>query len=228
MNSESQVRTAYIAPFAVFMLLLGLCQMLQSVFGGGRFIPLASPQYWIYPLQTFVCAAIMVRYRRHYGFGKVSMPLFTVLTGVLALVIWIAPQQFFGQPQRRDGFNPDYFQNHPLYFYGIVFLRFLRSVVAVPFLEEIFWRGFLMRELIDPDFTKVRFGTFSWFSFGVVTAGFCLEHSMADWPAAILTGILYNLVACRTKSLSSCVLAHAVTNLVLGCYIMQTRQWGFW
>jgi hypothetical protein len=28
--------------------------------------------------------------------------------------------------------------------------------------------------------------------------------------------------------LASCVLAHAVSNLLLGLWIMQTRQWGFW
>ena len=46
--------------------------------------------------------------------------------------------------------------------------------------------------------------------------------------AALLTGALYNLVAYRTKSLGACVLAHAVTNLLLGLWIMSTRQWGFW
>ena len=104
----------------------------------------------------------------------------------------------------------------------------LALVVVVPLLEEIFWRGFLLRELIHPDFTKVPFGTFSWASFGIVTAGFCLEHSPADWPAAILTGALYNLVAYRTRSLAACVLAHAITNLILSVYVMETKQWGFW
>jgi CAAX prenyl protease-like protein len=65
-------------------------------------------------------------------------------------------------------------------------------------------------------------------SFGAVTIGFMLVHSTADWPAAAVTGALYNLVAYRTKSLSACVLAHAVTNLLLGLWIMATRQWGFW
>jgi hypothetical protein len=54
------------------------------------------------------------------------------------------------------------------------------------------------------------------------------KHQAADWPAAFLCGIAYNLVAVRTGSLSACVLAHAITNLGLGIYIMSTRQWGFW
>jgi uncharacterized protein len=62
----------------------------------------------------------------------------------------------------------------------------------------------------------------------VVTVGFMLVHSTADWPAALLTGALYNWVAYRTKSLAACVLAHAFTNLLPGVWIMNTRQWGFW
>ena len=75
---------------------------------------------------------------------------------------------------------------------------------------------------------RVQVGTFSWLSFSVVTLGFGFSHSAEDRIAALLTGVLYNWVAYRTKSLASCVLVHAVTNFLLGLWIMQTRQWGFW
>ncbi|PYK56850.1 MAG: hypothetical protein DME47_01125 [Verrucomicrobia bacterium] len=65
-------------------------------------------------------------------------------------------------------------------------------------------------------------------SLAVVTVAFTFSHSRPDWPAAVITGALYNAVAYRTQSLASCVLAHAVTNLLLGLWIMQTRQLGFW
>ena len=48
------------------------------------------------------------------------------------------------------------------------------------------------------------------------------------WPAALVTGFLYNVVAVRTRSLPACVAAHAVTNALLGGYVMYTHQWGFW
>jgi len=55
-----------------------------------------------------------------------------------------------------------------------------------------------------------------------------LEQSIQDWPAALITGLAYNFIAFRTRSLTSCVIAHVVTNAFLGAYIMATRQWGFW
>ena len=78
------------------------------------------------------------------------------------------------------------------------------------------------------DFLALPFGMWTPLSFGVVVLGFTFEHSRPDWPAAFVTGILYNLVAVRTRSLPACVLAHALTNALLGWYVMTTHQWGFW
>jgi len=228
MISESQDRKAFLTPFITFMGFLALSQGLQSFFGGARSLWINSPQYLIYPLQTVICGMILIRYWPRYGLRRLAQPWIALLAGVIAILLWIAPQYLSISPPRLDGFNPMLFRDHYPLFLAVVFLRFLRSVVVVPLLEEIFWRGYLLRDLINPDFTKVAFGTFSWFSFCVVTAGFCLEHASSDWPAAILTGALYNWVAYRTRSLSSCIIAHAVTNLILGFYIMETKQWGFW
>ena len=95
-------------------------------------------------------------------------------------------------------------------------------------MEEIFWRSFLLRFVIDEHFERVSFGKFTWPSFAIVALAFTFSHSRADWLAAFVAGALYNVVAYRSRSLASCVLAHAVTNLLLGFWIMQTQQWGFW
>ena len=155
------------------------------------------------------------------GFG------FATVIGLVALAIWIAPQEIFHQPRRTDGFDPYRFGDGWPFWLNLS-LRMLRMVVIVPLVEEIFWRGFLLRYLVRKEFHTVPMGTFTWMSFGVTTAGFCLEHSPPDWPAAVLTGMLFNLVAYRTRSLAACVLTHAVTNLVLALYILERKQWGFW
>ncbi|MEA3187909.1 MAG: protease family protein, partial [Chthoniobacter sp.] len=124
-------------------------------------------------------------------------------------------------------------KNRPL-FLTVLALRFLRLVIVVPLLEEIFWRGFLLRDLIDRDFEKVPMGAWSAKSFAVVTFLFGLAHwGAAWWPGpdfvpALFAGAIFNGVAYRTRSLGSCILAHAVTNLLLGIYILRTGQWGFW
>ena len=216
---------AYTVPMGVFLGALAFVAGLKSI--GGAFW-LERPEYWLYPVQTFVCAGLLFWFWREYEFRGVRQPLIAAGVGLLVFVLWISPQAFFGAAARTEGFNPTVFADQPVAYWSTVLLRFLRLVVIVPLVEEIFWRGFLLRYFVDEKFDKVPFGTFSWLSFGVVAVGFMFVHSTADWPAALLTGALYNWVAYRTKCLGACVLAHALTNLFLGIWIMNTRQWGFW
>ncbi|MEY2519818.1 MAG: protease family protein [Verrucomicrobiota bacterium] len=216
---------AFTLPMGVFLFLLALVSALRKV--GGSFW-LGSPEYWIYPAQTIICGGLLLWSRKEFEFRAPSRILFTLGIGLLVFLLWVAPQQFLGFAPRRIGFDPGIFAGQPAAYWTTIVFRFVRLVVVVPVVEEIFWRGFLLRYLINERFYRVEFGTFSWHSFGIVTAAFAFSHSPADWIAALITGALYNFVAYRTLSLTSCILAHALTNLALGVWIMNTRQWGFW
>ncbi len=219
---------AYVAPFAAFMAGLALVSLVQSFATEGSPLWLAEPKYWVYPLQTVVCGALLIRYWRCYDFGRSWHLLTAVIMGLVVLALWISPQWLLGFDPRLEGFNPGLFAESPGLYWLTLAARFVRLVVVVPLLEEIFWRGFLLRYTIKEDWRSVPFGAFTWMSFGLVTLFFGLAHFGPDFAAALATGAIYNLLAIRTKSLGCCVLAHAVTNLVLGIYIMQTGQWGFW
>lgn len=216
---------AFTLPMAVFLLLLALRSLLQNM--GGAFW-LVSPEFWIYPAQTILCGALLLWFWREYELRAARQIAFALLIGAGVFCLWISPQVLFGFAPRLDGFNPEVFSAQPAAYWTTLILRFLRLVVVVPLVEEIFWRGFLLRYFINEKFHAVPIGAFSWLSFAVATAGFGFTHSRPDWIAAFVAGALYNCVAYRTKSLASCVLAHAVTNLLLGLWIMQNRQWGFW
>lgn len=192
------------------------------------------PEFWLYPLQTVLCGALLWRFRAFYA-TKMGLPaaVTALVAGAAVFGLWVAPQDVFHlAPRVAGGFDPHRLppsaRPAELWSTGVVCLRFARLVLVVPALEEIFWRGCALRYLVREDFASVPFGTFTPFSFGGVALGFMLEHQPPDWPAALAGGALYNLVAIRTRSLAACVLAHAATNLLLGIYIMQTRQWGFW
>ncbi|MFL6588566.1 MAG: CAAX prenyl protease-related protein [Chthoniobacterales bacterium] len=230
MDSEPSTLTfrkiiAYTLPMAVFVSLLTVNGLMQN--GVGPF-GLSSCQYWIYPIQTILCGALLFWFWDEYELRAPRRAIFAIGLGLFVFVIWIAPQQFLGFAPRLVGFDPEVFNGRPPLFWANLGARFLRLAVVVPLIEEIFWRGFLLRYLIKERFTSVTIGTFSWLSFWVVTLAFGFSHSRADWVAALITGALYNVVAYRTRSLSSCVISHALTNLLLGLWIMATRQWGFW
>jgi CAAX prenyl protease-like protein len=219
---SSRKLIAYTAPYVAIVLLFAVGSLVR--WSGW----IRSPEFWIYPIQAIASGVILIFFWREYEWERPAKPAFTIVVGILVFVIWIAPQQFLQFAPRPEGFNPDVFAGNSAAYWGTVIFRFLRLVIVVPLAEEIFWRGFLLRYPIKEEFEQVPFGTFSWLSFAIVTLLFGLSHLVADWPVAVLTGAIYNGVAYRTKSLSACVFAHAITNLLLGLWIMQTKEWGFW
>jgi CAAX prenyl protease-like protein len=224
-DKELRKLVAFTLPMALFLLLLALISLLRKV--GGAFW-LASPEYWIYPAQTIFCGALLLWFWREYELRAARQIAFALVVALVVFALWVSPQVLLGFAPRLDGFNPEISSAQPAAYWTAIAFRFLRLVIVVPLVEEIFWRGFLLRYFINEKFHAVPIGAFSWLSFAVVTVGFGFAHSRADWIAALITGALYNCVAYRTKSLTSCVVAHAVTNLLLGLWIMKTRQWGFW
>ena len=224
---------AYFAPFVGFYGFLVFDELIRRFFDGHAHWVFASPQYWIHPMQIFVCGAMLMHYWRHYEMRSPKQVLFTVGIGIIAFVLWVSPlaylvERFFLKAARLPGFDPAFFGAEGWAYFLNVGCRFVRLVVIVPLVEEIFWRGFLLRWLIRDEFMTVPFGTYQRTSFLVVTVLFMVEHAPADYPAALLTGALFNFVAVHTRSLSSCVLVHAVTNLLLGLYILRTGHTGFW
>jgi CAAX prenyl protease-like protein len=207
------------------MILSGLCGLLDSA----RILPGGfAAMYLLYPVQTVTCALILAWFWRHYRLHLPHLAWLAIAIGILIFALWVSPQATFHQPPRMEGFDPRVFAGHPPLYWGTLVFRFARLVLVVPALEEVFWRGFLLRYLINEEFDAVPFGTYAVWANAIVALGFMLEHSTPDWPAALVTGFAYNFVAYRTRSLSSCILVHAVTNALLGLYIMHTRQWGFW
>jgi uncharacterized protein len=225
--SASPKAKAYLAPFLLFMVLMEVGRLISHLGDGLAAWPIATPRYWVFPLQTIVCGALLLYWWKNYDFQWRKGWWFGLVIGILVLPIWISPQWLFHAEPRTDGFEPHFFGDGPAYALNAS-VRVLRLVVVVPLLEEIFWRGFLLRHLIRDPFDAVPVGRFSWLSFIAVSILFGVAHWGPDFWPAVITGALFNLVAIRTGSLGACVIAHATTNLLLGIYIFQTRQWGFW
>jgi CAAX prenyl protease-like protein len=218
-------RIAYIAPFLTFLIFLGINEGLNSA----HFHPWGvDAMYLVYPVQTVVCAAVLAWYWPQYRLRFPAGLGIAVAAGVLVVGCWVSPQVLFHQAPRVTGFNTDLFAGLPVAYWAELIFRLARTALVVPLLEEIFWRGFLLRYFIREEFAAVPFGTYGRNANLIVATAFMLEHNSPDWPAAFVAGIAYNFVAYRTKSLSSCVLAHAITNALLAAYILHTRQWGFW
>ena len=204
----------FVTPFFLFMAFLSM----ESFF--------PDQHYVLYPIKTILVAAAVAWYWRSLPSLVPSAPMASVLVGVAGVVLWIGLDPILVRyDQPLIGRNP--FHLYPaVYAWWLYGFRLAGITLCVPVMEELFWRGFLMRWLVKDDFISVPLGTYRPFSFWVTTAFFAAVHG-PEWPLAAAVGILYGAWFIRTKSLGSIMLAHGVTNLLLALYCLFADDWHF-
>ena len=212
----------YLIPFAALLILLAL----------GAFWPLTGIADQL--VRIVILTAVLWRFSRSVLDLKVRHWVGTLGLGVLIFLLWIAPDRIFpayrqiflfhngvvgsvhSSLSEADRHNP-----------GVLWLRTLRAAILVPVIEELFWRGWLMRWLIKPDFERIPLGAYQAFSFWTVAVLFASEHG-PYWDVGLVAGILFNLWMIRTKSLGDLIAAHAIANLCLSGYVVAAGKWDYW
>lgn len=210
---------------------IGLDEFIRFLAGQGLFTLDATALYYLYPVKALTVGYLLYRFRGQYrelcfkDLANLPATLASCGLGLLVFVLWIRMDWTLGAAGAPQGFNPTLLPGHSTQIVMTVF-RIAGAVLVVPLMEELFWRSFLIRYIIDTHFENVRIGTFTWVSFLFTVGLFGLEHNF--FYAGIMAGVAYNLLLYRTRSLAQCVLAHAVTNLALGIYVVTTGKWQFW
>jgi CAAX prenyl protease-like protein len=218
-------------PFALFMAFIGIEEAARILADKGLISFSAHYLYYLYPIKTLSVAAVLILFlprcqeitlRDLSNFGRTTV---SILVGLIVFILWINMDWQVGTIGKPQGFNPsilsDSFSRNAL-----TLVRLAGAVIVVPVMEELFWRSFLIRYIIDYDFAKVPIGRFTCLSFLISAALFGMEHNF--FLAGVMAGVAYNLLLYYTRSLSHCIIAHAVTNLALGIYVINTGKWYFW
>jgi CAAX prenyl protease-like protein len=213
---------AYIAPFAVFVALLSLNRVLSL------------PDLVIQILQIAIPSIVILVFSRNVVDFRLRNIWASIAVGIVVFAIWIAPDLMF--PGYRHSWL---FQNALLGTMQkslsesarasttILALRTVRAALLVPIVEELFWRAWLMRWLISPNFEKVPMGAYQAASFWLCAVLFASEHG-AYWDVGLAAGVIYNWWMVRTRSLGDLILAHAVTNACLSAYVIAAGKWEYW
>jgi membrane protease YdiL (CAAX protease family) len=229
----------FVAPFFVFLAFLSVESQFPDL------------HYVLYPIKTICVTAVLAWYWRLFPSLKPGTWMLSLGVGVLGVTLWIALdpwamrlngalEELFNRAVQAAGMdswqtrvedtppagrNP--FQLYPAMVAWWLFgFRVAGISLCVPVMEELFWRGFLMRWLIKEDFTSVPLGTYQPASFAVTTAFFAAVHG-PEWPLGLVVGVLYGAWFVRTKRLGDIMLAHGVTNMLLAFYCLATDDWHF-
>jgi CAAX prenyl protease-like protein len=211
---------ARVLPFVVFLVLTA-CQ--------GSFGP--ESHFWVY-LAKYVVGGWLV---------WVTWPLVSemrwavsfeaLLAGTLVFILWITVPKFSAPDDSWDLHK--HFGSASAMFWVFAGVRIAGSTLLVPLLEEVFYRSFLYRYILAPNWLFTAHNQFSARPFLVTSIVFGITHQ--HWLAGIACGMIYQLLVLRTNRIGDAITAHAVTNFLLGLWVITQgfgyagkSQWHFW
>jgi CAAX prenyl protease-like protein len=206
-----------VVPFAAFAALT----MLQGQLG-------LTSQYWIYGLKTIFGAWLLWLVRPYVKEMRWKFSWEAVLAGVAVFVAWVGLDGLYPMlAERSEGFNPnETFGAGSLLAIAFILVRIAGSSLVVPPLEEIFYRSFIYRYLVKSDFLKIPLGHFEWRAFLIAGVVFGIAHY--EWLPGILCAFAYQGLVCRKDRLGDAITAHAITNFLLGLWVVTQGAYHFW
>ena len=202
---------------------------------------LAIP-YHYYPVVYTVKVALTVAAILFVLPGYRQFPLrvspLAVLIGLIGVVVWVGICSLelerkllvplglgrFVDLGTRSAFNP-LEQLHPAaWAWAFLAIRLFGLAVVIAVAEEFFLRGFLMRFVMQADWWEVPFGKVNAAALLAGTLVPMLMHP-AELFAAAVWFLLVTWLMVRTKNIWDCVVAHGITNLLLGVYVVSSGNW---
>ena len=210
-----------LAPFVLFLLLTLIAGHVAEV-----------AACWLYLGKTLAGAGMLLVVMSRIPELRWTLSPHAVAVGTGCFVLWIALDGFYPPLDSLSGSSRPPWNPHSLFggnaamawfFIGV---RLLGSTLVVPMLEETAFRSALYRIAIRADFLKVPLRRFDWRAFLIVSAIFAVEHNR--WLPGLLCGFAFQWLVLRRGHLGDAVGAHALTNLLLGLWVILRGQWQFW
>lgn len=232
---------ARFVPYLLFVL---------PIYLGGRFGLGIESYYWVYLGRTLLGAALIwimwpLVTEMRYAFSWEA-----VAVGITVFVMWVGIDSYYPGVFETLNRLAAFLDSHGIKFlssastapppwnpfeqYGtgammawfFVIARILGSSLVVPALEEVFFRSFLYRWIVKPNFTDLPLNYFSWKTFLITAVLFGFIHD--QWLAGIFCAFAYQWLVLRKNRLGDAMTAHGITNCLLGIYVVWKGAWHFW
>jgi exosortase E/protease (VPEID-CTERM system) len=186
-----------------------------------------------YPARVLVVGGLLMlqhrRYAEHFRAGPATARRTDALApwaiGIAIFLGWLAlsptaePARSLAEVRTAAGWSSGFF----LFW---IACRLIGTVVIVPIIEELAFRGYLQRRFTSPDFTSVPIGAWHWLPVLASAAVFGALHG--NWIAGILAGVAFSYAVTRRGRLSDAMIAHGVANLLLSVWVLGLGRWDLW
>jgi exosortase E/protease (VPEID-CTERM system) len=107
-----------------------------------------------------------------------------------------------------------------------IFLRALGAISVVPLCEELAFRGYLLRWLINRDFTSVSPRRFAPFALLASSLAFGVLHER--WLVASLSGVVFALLQLWRGRIGDALAAHTVANATIAAWVVVSGDYSHW
>lgn len=131
-----------------------------------------------------------------------------------------------GMGGRRSAFNPFVEMDSRAMASAFMGLRLFGLAMVVPLIEEMFYRGFVMRFVIDRDWWNVPIGKVT-----PLAAAAAIVLPMLSHPEIFAAAAWFGMMVWlywKTKNIWDCVVAHMTTNALLGLYVLTAPNPDAW
>jgi CAAX prenyl protease-like protein len=188
----------------------------------------AASLRWLYAVKAVTVVALLALFWRDYTELKAGLPspgvvLTAIAAGAVVFFLWINLHMDWMVIGSSAGFDP---RTNGAVDWPLVAIRIAGAALVVPVMEELFWRSFVMRWIDKPDFLLLDPAQAGLRGFIISVVLFGFEHNL--WLAGIVAGLVYSVLFMRHRTLWSPILAHAVTNGMLGAWVVMTGAWSYW
>ncbi len=206
-----------VAPYAVLVLL------------SWSYDQVGLATYWLYAIKTVLAAWLLWEARPFAAEMRWRISGEAVAVGGLIFLVWIGLDGYYPRlgklgtpwnPHQQFGEN-----SGAAWFFVLIHLA--GSTIVVPPAEELFYRSFIYRYLVKIDFQAMPLSQFHPLSFAVTSIFFGLVHP-DRWVAGIICGLGYQWLVVRNNRLGDAITAHAITNFLLGVWVISRQAWSFW
>lgn len=219
--SKSPTR-ARVLPFFIFLALTAM----QGESGTPK-------SFWLYFIKSVLGLWMIWEMRSLVKEMRWAFSWEAVVVGVAVCVVWVGLDPYYPAnhliftPIEGEEWNPGNLYGHGTTMaWFFIAVRILGSTFIVPPIEEVFYRSYVYRMMISNDWEKVPLGYYAAASFVACSLLFGLMHF--QWLAGVLCGMAYLGLTIHKKRLGDAMTAHAITNFLLGVWVVWKGAWQFW
>jgi uncharacterized protein len=196
------------------------------IYLGGKFG--LESYYWVYFGRTLLGALLIWIIWPLVKELRFAFSWEAVVVGMAVFVMWVGIDPFYPHLMAANtNWNTfSHFGDGAALAWFFVVVRIVGSSLVVPALEEVFFRSFLYRWIAKPDFQSLPLNYFAWKPFLINAVLFGFIHN--EWLTGILCGFAYQWLVLRKNRLGDAMTAHAITNCLLGLWVVWRGAWNFW